>query len=110
MVVCKIIRIFVVKLKNNIMENLKELYKKETGENWENSQGEPDIDYVAWLSYKITNAVNVIDHLIQGVAPRSVEMTDRGARVGAKSIPSDLAIYDAIELLKIYGKNTTFKL
>lgn len=31
------------------IEKLKEKFFEETGINWENSQGEPDIDYVKWL-------------------------------------------------------------
>lgn len=32
---------------------LRELFKKQTGINWLNSQGEPDIDYVEWLEHRI---------------------------------------------------------
>jgi hypothetical protein len=34
------------------MEKLKQQFLEETGMNWLNSQGEPDIDYVAWLEKK----------------------------------------------------------
>ncbi len=39
----------------NIKERveLREKFKTETGDNWENSQGEPDIDYVLWLESKL---------------------------------------------------------
>ena len=35
-------------------EELRKQFKKESGENWTNSQGEPNIDYVNWLESKPT--------------------------------------------------------
>lgn len=35
------------------MGDLRNQFKEETGTNWENSQHEPDIDYVDWLEKKI---------------------------------------------------------
>ena len=39
----------------NIKERveLREKFRTETGHNWENSQGEPDVDYVLWLESKL---------------------------------------------------------
>jgi hypothetical protein len=34
-------------------EELQKQFKKETGDSWLNSQGEPDIDYVTWLENKV---------------------------------------------------------
>ena len=34
-------------------KELRYKFKSETGTNWENSQGEPDIDYVIWLEDKL---------------------------------------------------------
>lgn len=34
-------------------EELKQEFKEESGTNWKNSQGEPDIDYVAWLESRV---------------------------------------------------------
>ena len=36
-------------------EELKDRFKEETELDWLNSQGEPEIDYVAWLEQKITD-------------------------------------------------------
>lgn len=36
---------------------LKDEFYKETGMNWENSQGEPDIDYVEWLEKILSNFI-----------------------------------------------------
>lgn len=35
------------------MNELRKQFEKETGTHWENSQGEPDIDYVAWLETRL---------------------------------------------------------
>lgn len=35
--------------------DLKTTYEVQTGEKWKNSQGEPDIDYVAWLEKRIND-------------------------------------------------------
>lgn len=35
--------------------DLKQQFKKEVGIDWENSQGEPDIEYVWWLEQQIIN-------------------------------------------------------
>jgi hypothetical protein len=40
-------------------EELREQFFKETGYTWENSQGEPDIDYVYWLENKVIYAQQV---------------------------------------------------
>ena len=39
----------------NIKERveLREKFRTETGHNWENSKGEPDVDYVLWLESKL---------------------------------------------------------
>lgn len=50
---------------------LREQFKKETGTNFENSQGEPDIDYVQWLEKKISPSA------IQGTDNKSVEEVKR---------------------------------
>lgn len=34
----------------------REEFTNETGMNWENSQGEPDIDYVLWIEQKLEEA------------------------------------------------------
>lgn len=34
-------------------QELRNQFKKETETNWENSQGEPEIDYIYWLEEKI---------------------------------------------------------
>jgi hypothetical protein len=39
---------------------LREKFRKETGDNWENSQGEPDIDYVLWLESKLFATPDVV--------------------------------------------------
>jgi hypothetical protein len=39
---------------------LREKFKNETGDNWENSQGEPDIDYVLWLESKLFAIPDVV--------------------------------------------------
>jgi hypothetical protein len=36
-------------------EKLRRQFKNDNGVNWENSQGEPDIDYVRWLEEYIFN-------------------------------------------------------
>jgi hypothetical protein len=36
-------------------EELRTQYQMENGDPWENSQGEPDIDYVMWLEKKLLN-------------------------------------------------------
>ncbi len=36
-------------------EDLKQQFYNESGTEWVNSQGEPDIDYVQWLENKIIN-------------------------------------------------------
>lgn len=36
------------------MDDLKELFEAETSLHWENDQGEPDIEYVAWLESRLT--------------------------------------------------------
>lgn len=67
------------------MENIKKQYEAETGESWENSQGEPDIDYVEWLENKI-NAYETL-----GVFPRKKTLnTDSNSN----SAPSE---YDPLE-------------
>lgn len=40
-------------------EELREQFFKETGYTWENSHGEPDIDYVYWLENKVIYAQQV---------------------------------------------------
>jgi hypothetical protein len=40
-------------------EELRYQFFKETGYTWENSQGEPDIDYVYWLENKVIHAQQV---------------------------------------------------
>ena len=37
-------------------KELRLLFEKETGTHWENSQCEPDIDYVEWLEKKIISS------------------------------------------------------
>lgn len=37
---------------------LKDKFYKETGMNWENNDGEPDIDYVEWLEAKVIAVQN----------------------------------------------------
>ena len=36
---------------------LRKQFKKEKGENWMNSQQEPDIDYVYWLEERIIDSL-----------------------------------------------------
>jgi hypothetical protein len=36
------------------MKKLRNQFKEETGIDWMNSQGEPDIDYVQWLENKLS--------------------------------------------------------
>ena len=38
-------------------EDLRQQFKKEAGIPWENSQGEPDIDYVMWLEQKLSQSL-----------------------------------------------------
>lgn len=40
---------------------LPETYKEETGEDAVNSQGEPDIDYVAWLEKRVAHLDEAIE-------------------------------------------------
>lgn len=55
-----------------MMENkelsLKEQYESETGEDWENSQGEPDVDYVAWLEKRAALVPSVVGREEMGLA------------------------------------------
>jgi len=39
-------------------EILRAQFEIETGITWTNSQGEPDIDYVAWLEKKLIQHIN----------------------------------------------------
>jgi hypothetical protein len=43
---------------------LKEQFEKQTGTHWENSQGEPDIDYVLWLENQLQNTPSNSDYVI----------------------------------------------
>ena len=38
-----------MKLSKHQREILRKKFKEDTGINWQNEQGEPDIDYVEWL-------------------------------------------------------------
>lgn len=40
------------------MSQLKNKFFAETGAEWENSQGEPDIDYVNWLEAKVEKIIS----------------------------------------------------
>jgi|GEM_PF-6938359 len=42
------------KIEKSTAKNLRSEFKKVSGINWENEQGEPDIDYVIWLENRIT--------------------------------------------------------
>jgi len=43
--------------------DLRELFYQNTGIEWKNSQGEPDIDYVAWLEDKLCRLHNSVEPL-----------------------------------------------
>lgn len=40
---------------------LRQQFKDEAGTNWENMQGEPDIDYVLWLENKALDLADVVE-------------------------------------------------
>ena len=72
----------------NIKERieLREKFRKETGDNWENSQGEPDIDYVLWLESKLFAIPVVVGRSEQLVCDdcgsKNVRDTDYGKQCG----------------------------
>ena len=47
-----------------IPEDLRNEFKALSGDNWINSQGEPDIDYVSWLEKKLIKNHGVSHHVI----------------------------------------------
>ena len=46
----------------NIKERveLREKFRLETGHNWENPQGEPDVEYVLWLESKLLAIPSIV--------------------------------------------------
>ena len=46
-----------------IPEDLRNEFKALSGDNWINSQGEPDIDYVSWLEKKLIKNHGVSHHV-----------------------------------------------
>lgn len=44
-------------------KDLRVKFFNETGTKWENSQEEPDVDYVQWLENKVLVAMKLLDEL-----------------------------------------------
>lgn len=63
-------------------DNLRKQFEDETGTKWENSQGEPDIDYVGWIENKLSQidpekiAEEACSSYFIGI-PHTIEQTEK---------------------------------
>lgn len=59
-------------------DTLRDYYKQDMGNNWVNSQGEPDIDYVLFLEDKIKKQSSIIEKMYESrFEPDKIEIYRR---------------------------------
>lgn len=79
-------------------EDLRNKFKEEMGIPWENSQGEPDIDYVTWLEQQVISSQPLISTpTTQQYLDRAKKLWNSNEKLSALSIIRELYGFDLFQ-------------